>query len=72
MHSFSLVLMLKEMSESKRNKKYTFLPSRIHNLSRKLLVLVLDNLTESILNGWVIALNKVTIDKLHCERRFTC
>ena len=43
----------------------TYLARRVNDLGRKLLSLVLDNLAERVLNGRVIALNKVSIDELH-------
>lgn len=54
----------------KLHQSLTYLTSCVDDLSGVLLVLVLDNLAESILNGGVVALDKVSINKLDGERRF--
>lgn len=46
------------------------LSSRVDNLGRKVLALVPDSLTKCILNGWVVAVDKMSINKLHRERGF--
>lgn len=43
------------------------LTSRVDNLCCKVLPLVLDHLTESVLNRRVIALDEVSIYELDCE-----
>jgi len=45
------------------------LASRIDDLSRIVLVLVLDHLAESILDGRVVAVDKVPVDELHRQTR---
>jgi hypothetical protein len=49
-----------------------YLASRIDNLSRIVLVLVLDHLAKSILDSRVVAVDKVPIDKLHRHTRLAC
>lgn len=46
-----------------------YLTSSINNLSCKLLALVFDDGAEGVLNGRVVALNKVVLNELHSERR---
>jgi hypothetical protein len=54
-------------------KKYAkYLTSRIDNLRRKVLVLIPDHLAECVLNGRIVAVDKVAIDKLHRQTRFAC
>ena len=43
----------------------TYLSSGVNDLSRVLLALVLDNFAEGVLNGRIVALNKVAIDELN-------
>lgn len=45
------------------------MPSRIDDLGHEIMVLILDLLTESILNGRIITLDKVAIDELDSQRR---
>lgn len=52
--------------------KVMYLPSRIDNLCCKVLVLIPDHLAESILNGWIVAVDKVAVDELHRETRLAC
>ena len=47
-----------------------YLARRVDNFSRKVLPSVSDDLTESVFDGGVVAIYKVTIDKLHREGRF--
>lgn len=54
----------------KLHQSLTYLTSCVDDLSGVLLVLVLNNLAESILNGGVVALDKVSVNKLNGERRF--
>jgi hypothetical protein len=54
----------------KKSSKY--LTSRVYNLGCKVLVLVADHLAEGVLNGRVVAVDKVAIDKLHCQTRLAC
>ena len=49
-----------------------YLASRIDDLSRIVLVLVLDHLAESILDGRVVAVDKVPVDELHRQTRLAC
>jgi hypothetical protein len=51
-------------------KILTYLPGSINDLSSVFLALVLDDLAERILNGWIVAFNEMAVHKLHCERRF--
>lgn len=52
---------------------YTYLSSCVNNLCRKLLAILEPNeLAECVLDGWVIALDKVAVYKADRERRFTC
>jgi hypothetical protein len=46
-----------------------YLSRRIDNLSRILLVLILDHLAESILNRRIVAVYEMTIDELHRHTR---
>lgn len=43
----------------------TYLARSVNDLSRKLLALVLDNFAERVLDGRVITLNEVPVNKLH-------
>lgn len=49
-----------------------YLASRIDDLSRIVLVLVLDHLAERILDGRVVAVDKVPVDELHRQTRLAC
>jgi hypothetical protein len=49
-----------------------YLASSVDNLRRKVLVLVANHLAERILNGWVVAVDKVAIDELHRQTRLAC
>lgn len=53
-----------------RLKGRTDLASGVHNLGAELLVLELDVLAKRVLNGRVVAFDKVAIDELDCERGF--
>lgn len=44
-----------------------YLSSSINDLGGKLLALVLDDRAESVLNGRVVALDKVVLDELHSK-----
>lgn len=44
------------------------LPSRVDNLGQEILALITDRLAKGILDGRVITIDKVTVDKLHGER----
>lgn len=54
--------------------EYTILilPRGVDNLRGKLLTFVLDRLTECVFNGRIVALDKMTVDKLDCQGRFAC
>lgn len=45
-----------------------YLASSVDDLSRKLLPFIFDELAERILNGRVVALDKMSVDKLYRER----
>lgn len=49
----------------------TYLASSINDLGGVLLALVLDDLTEGVLDGGVVALYEMTVHELHRERGFT-
>ncbi len=50
----------------------TYLTGSINNLGGVLLVLVLDDFTERILDGRVVALHEMAIYELYCKGRFSC
>jgi hypothetical protein len=58
----------RDSAGEKRSQSY--LSGGIDNLGRKVLALVPYNLAESILDGGVIALDEVAVDKLHRQTRF--
>jgi hypothetical protein len=58
----------RDSAGEKRSQSY--LSGGIDNLGRKVLALVPYNLAKSILDGGVIALDKVAVDKLHRQTRF--
>jgi hypothetical protein len=58
------------MRGEKKSSKY--LTGRVYNLGRKLLVLVPDHLAEGVLNGRVVAVDKVAVDELHRQTRLAC
>jgi len=45
------------------------LPCSVNDLSREVLILPLDHLAESVLDGRVVAVDKVTVDELHRHTR---
>jgi hypothetical protein len=49
----------------------THLASCIDDLGGVLLALVLDDLTEGVFDGGVVALYEMAVHELHCERGFT-
>jgi hypothetical protein len=49
-----------------------YLASRIDNLSRIVLVLILDHLAEGILDSRVVAVDEVPVDELHRQTRLAC
>lgn len=49
-------------------KMVTYLSSRVDNLRSKLLTLVLDSLTEGILDSRIVAIDKVSVDELDSKR----
>jgi hypothetical protein len=55
-----------------RKKSSKYLARRIDNFRCKVLVLIPDHLTEGVLNCRIIAVDKVAIDKLHCQTRLAC
>jgi hypothetical protein len=55
----------------KVDKNASYLSSCVNNLRSIVLAFVLYDTAESILNGRVITLHKVSIDKLDRERRFS-
>jgi hypothetical protein len=50
----------------------SYLTCGINDLGGEFLSLKLDNLAECVLNGGVVALNEMAIDKLNGEGRFAC
>lgn len=50
----------------------TYLASSIDDLSCEILVLPLDHLAEGVLDGRVVAVDKVTVDELHRHTRLAC
>lgn len=49
----------------------SYLTSCINYLSREVFTIVLYDSTECVLNRWIIALDKVALDKTDCEGGFT-
>lgn len=49
----------------------SYLTSCINNFGREIFTIVLYNSTECILDRWIIALDKVTLDETYCEGGFT-
>ena len=47
-----------------------YLARRIDYLRSKILSAMFDDLGEMILNGWIVAVDKVTLNELHRERGF--
>ena len=47
-----------------------YLARCIDYLRSKILSAMFDDLGESILNGWIVAVDKVSLDELHRERGF--
>lgn len=43
------------------------LPSCVYDLCCKFLSLVLDDFAKGVLDGRVVAINEVIVDKLHCK-----
>jgi hypothetical protein len=50
----------------------TNLARRVHNLGVEVLALESNCLAERVLNGRVVAIDKVPIHELNCERRLAC
>lgn len=50
----------------------SYLAGGVDNLGGKVLALKSNHLAEGVLNGWVIALDEVAVDKLNGERGFAC
>jgi hypothetical protein len=50
----------------------THLSSRVDDLCRELLAFVLNDLAEGVFDRWVVALDKVAVDKLHRKRGLAC
>lgn len=48
----------------------TYLTRRVHYFRRKLLALVFDDTTKGILNGRVVAFDKLSLDVSYGERGF--
>ncbi len=57
------------MEGSVQRSAVAHLSSGVDDLCRKLLTLMLDNFAESVLDGWIITLNKMTIDELDGQGR---
>lgn len=55
-----------------RKEKLKYLSSGIDNLGGIILVLVLDHFAKSVLNGWIVAVDKVAVDELHRHTRLAC
>lgn len=47
-----------------------YLPGRIHDFGREVLTFIFDDATESILYGWIITIDEVTVDELDRQRGF--
>lgn len=50
----------------------TYLSGGVDDLRRELLAFVLDDLAEGVFDCWVVALDKVAVDKLHRKRGLAC
>jgi hypothetical protein len=50
----------------------TYLSCSVNDLGREVLVLPLDHLAESVFDGRVVAIDKVTVDELHRHTRLAC
>lgn len=55
-----------------REENLTYLASSIDNLSREVLVLPLDHFAECVLDGGIVAVDKVAVDKLHRHTGLAC
>lgn len=53
-------------------EKTAYLSGGIDDLGRKLLVLVADHLAEGVLDGRIVALDKVAVHELHRQTRLAC
>lgn len=49
-----------------------YLARRVDNLSRKVLILIPDDLAERVFNSRIVAVHKVPVDKLHRQTRLAC
>jgi hypothetical protein len=49
-----------------------YLAGGIDDLGRKVLVLISNHLAERVLDGGIVAVDKVAIDKLHRQTRLAC
>ena len=49
-------------------KSQAYLASRVHYFGSEFLPLVLDDATERVLNGRIVALHEMAFDELDCER----
>lgn len=49
-----------------------YLSRSVDNFCREILCFVANDLAEGVFDGWVIALDEVAVDELHCERGFAC
>lgn len=49
-----------------------YLASRVDDLSCEVLVFIPDDLAECVLNGRVVTVHEVTVDKLHRQTRLAC
>ena len=55
-----------------QRKRNAYLAGRIDDLGGIFLVLVTDDLAKRVLDGGIVALHKVTVDKLDRQARFAC
>ena len=49
-----------------------YLSGRVNKLRREVLVLVPNDLAERVLNGGIVAVDKVAVHELHRETGFAC
>ena len=63
---------MRRAKETEWGKDETHLTGRVDDVELEVLALVLDRLGERVLDGRVVAVDKVLVDKLHRERRLAC
>ena len=55
---------------ARHNKMNAYLTCGVNYLRREILTAILDDLAECVLDGWIVAVHKMCIHVLHCERGF--